>query len=372
MKVVLLFLLQALLSVQEKGEGVDPAAPLRKHWKPITLSRDNTSAREILEKILQENGEKFELPDNWEPKPISVKFEGVTFWQAVDEVCRLDGNLLLLPERARFFLIANPAKATPLAYAGPMRFSIHDITRVRELAYPDRTDRTELSLRVHWIREYRPLLDPWPFPGTVDVARAEDGRGRSLLPQVTVDSSFVRSPGGTSDRSSVWMLRLQPVDRDLNSIARLDLVWKTPFPDEVVDVLFDTPTQSEGVSRPVGEFRLTLESCKRNAKGGSSLESKFVLEADPTNLSAAVRRELEAVPLARRMLQYVEIDGKVKRERQYFSVKPDPKNPMRVALSTWVDGSSDPKTLMVRVASRMSLLSIPLSFKDLPLPEAGK
>jgi hypothetical protein len=98
----------ALLSLQEKGEGPDPAVALRKHWKPITLSRDTTSAREILEEILRDSDEKFELPDDWQPKPISVKFDGATFWQAVDEVCRLDGALGLSLDRGRFSLVKKP------------------------------------------------------------------------------------------------------------------------------------------------------------------------------------------------------------------------------------------------------------------------
>jgi hypothetical protein len=371
MPILPVLLLPALLSLQEKGEGPDPAVALRKHWKPITLSRDTTSAREILEEILRDSDEKFELPDDWQPKPISVKFDGATFWQAVDEVCRLDGALGLSLDRGRFSLVKKPARPTSIAYAGPLRFSVHDVTRVRELKDAERRDRTELTLRVHWTKGYRPILDPWPQPGSIEVLRAEDIRGRSLLPPVDVEATFVRSASGTSERSSVWLLRLQPVDRDLNSIARLDVLWKTPFPEELEDVVFDTPTQSEGVCHRVGDFRVTLESCKRDPKGGSSLQVIVVLEADPSNLSPAVRRELDAVPLARRLLQEVELDGKTQ-DRQYFTAKPDPKNPLRVALSTWVSGLGEPQSLKVRVARRMSLLSVPLSFKDVRLPEAVK
>jgi hypothetical protein len=71
------------------------------------------------------------------------------------------------------------------------------------------------------------------------------------------------------------------------------------------------------------------------------------------------------------LLQEVELDGKTQ-DRQYFTAKPDPKNPLRVALSTWVSGLGEPQSLKVRVARRMSLLSVPLSFKDVRLPEAVK
>ena len=56
-----------------------------------------------------------------------------------------------------------------------------DVARIRELRYPNRTDRTELMIFVQWTDKFVSVLDPWPYPGTIEVVRAESD-GRSLLP----------------------------------------------------------------------------------------------------------------------------------------------------------------------------------------------
>jgi len=115
---------------------------------------------------------------------------------------------------------------------------------------------------------------------------------------------------------------------------------------------------------------VTLESCKKDTKGGSMMELKLVLEADPSNLSPESRRSLEAIPLARRLLQEMEVDGASK--WPYWTPAADPKNPLKVTLGTWLDGGAPPQSMKVYVARRMTLLPVPMSFSGIRVPEVGK
>jgi len=347
----------------------DPAAPLRKYWKPVTLDVKDAPANEVLDRIFEQTGERIRIPEEWKPSPITLKLDGASMWRAIDEVCRRDGNLMLDNSRHRLSLTAGPAVLPPVAYAGPVRFSLHDVTRVRELRYPDRADRTEFSVLARWTDSYSPQLHPWPQPGLLEVVRAEDAGGRSLLPPVSVDENFVRSAGGSSQRASSWLLRIQPAGRTDKVLPRLELAWKILFPDEVEDVVFETPTRAAGESRKVGDFTVTLESCSKDGKGGPSIETRVRFHADPSSLSAAARRAIEEIPLERRLLNDMEVDGKPRRE--YFGTVGD-KKPFDVVFRFWLYDNPEPKAVKFRVARRMSPLSIPLVFTDIPLPEVEK
>lgn len=363
MRICVLFIPLALAGFQ------DPADPLRKYWKPITLDVKDVPANQVLDQIFEQAGERLEIRGSWKPNPVTVKLEGVSVWRAVDEVCRRDGNLMLDNNRHRLALRKAPAALPPVAYAGPVRFSIEDVTRVRELRYPDRMDRTELSIMARWTEGYSPVLHPWPQPGILEVVRAEDAGGRSLLPAVGIEETFVRSAGGTSGRASSWLLRIQPVARPDKVLSRLELAWKTVFPDEVEEVVFQTPTRAAGESHKIGDFTVTLEKCSKDEKGGSSLETRVRFHADPPALSAEARGALEAVPLERRLLNDMEVDGESKRE--YFGIVGE-KKPFDVVFRCWIHDKPEPRTLKFRAARRMSPLSIPVVFSDIPLPEVEK
>jgi len=357
------------LSLQDKAPPSDPAEPLRKFWKPVTLAVQKASAQEVLQEIMKQSGETLQMARDWEPKSISVDLKGVPFWRAVDEVCRLDGNLGLHPSRHNLELRLG-AGVPPTAYAGPVRFAIQEVVRVREIRYPARFDRTEISVVARWTSGYTPILDPWPYPGTLEVVRAMDRQGRSLLPPVALEETFVRSAGGSSGRSAEWLFRLQPADRTERVLPVVDLRWKPLHAEEVEDVVFENPLQTDGVARRVGDFTVTLQRCARDEKGGSMIEARLALHADSSTLAPEARRAIEEVPLQRRMLNESELDGK--KGWQFFKVMGDGRNPFDVALQFWMDGEHPPQKLKLRVARRVSSLSIPITFADVPIPEAGK
>jgi hypothetical protein len=196
--------------------------------------------------------------------------------------------------------------------------------------------------------------------------RADVG-GRSLLPPVVVEENFIQSAGGTSSQSSTWLVRLQPAERTEKEISRLDVIWKTMYPVEVEEITFDTPVDTEGVSRKVGPFIVTFESCKRDSRGGTGLEAKVVVQADVSNLSQEILKSLQEVPLARRLLNEVEVDGL--KGMELFKVVEGAEGPYKVMLRTWLFGNQSPKTIKFRVAKRAIMMATPLSFANIPLPE---
>jgi hypothetical protein len=228
-------------------------------------------------------------------------------------------------------------------------------------------DRTELTIFVQWTDKFVPVLDPWPYPGTLEVVRAETASGHSLLPLVDVGENFIRSAGGTSGHSSKWLVRLQPADRAEKEIARLDVLWKTMFPVEVEEIAFDNPLESEGVTRRVGPFTVTLASCKREPRGGSGLETQLLLQADPSSLPPETLRSLQAVPLERRVLNEVEVDNQ--KDLELFKVVEGTREQSKVTLRTWLSGDRNPQTVKFHIAKRAILLAIPLSFTNIRLPE---
>jgi len=362
-------LLVLALSLQDKGSPSDPAEALRPFWKPVTLSAKETSALELLQEVFKQSGEPLEKPRQWEPKSISIDLKGVPFWQAVDEICRRDGAVGFHPSRHWTKLQAG-ASVPPTAYAGPVRFAITDVSRVREIRYPERKDRTELSVQARWMQAYAPIQDPWPFPGTLEVVRAVDRQGRSLLPLVTLEETFTRTGSAGSLRSAEWLIRLQPADRTERVLPVVEMRWNVLHAEEIGDVVFEHPIRAEGASRQVGEIKVTLDRCARDARGGSMLETLITLEVDPTTLTPEARRAIEAIPLQRRLLHETEIDGN--RGGNFFADSGDKTNPFKVTMKHWMKGEPAPQSVKFKVARRIRSLSIPLTFTDVPLPETGK
>jgi hypothetical protein len=356
----------ALLAVQE--QAADPIETFQSFCKPINLDVKSVSAREVLRTIFEQSGETLEVPREWNPKELSLTLKNATFWQAIDEVCRLDGNIDI-PSRldSRSGLVAQPWSGRPICSVGPLRFCIQDVGRVREMQFPKRGDRTEITILVQWISQFTPVLDPWPCPGVIEIVRAEGSRGQTLLPPLKVDDHFVRSPGGTTDCKSMWMAHLQPTDRADKVISRLDAIWKTVVSTEVEKVVFDSPLQSEGQRRHFGPFALTLQAFKRDPKGGDSLEVKLVLEMDASRLTPEMRKSLESVPLRSRLLNKVDIDGRC--VSADFNEAEGTEGQFKAVFRHFVEGSRIPQTITYRVAKRASLVAIPLSFGSIRLPE---
>lgn len=359
-----------LLACSLQAVDLEAAEAFRPFWKPLKLEAKELSARDILAKIQQESGETIDLPDKgWAPKSISLNLREATFWQAVDEVCRLDGNLRHPLSSESSGMVAAPWRANPTFFLGPFRFTIEDVARVREFRYPDRSDYTEVTLLVQWTSSFTPALDPWPNPGRIEVVSAVDEGGRSLLPQVDAGGTFLRSPDGTSQRSSRWILRLQPVGKTVKAIGRLDLTWKTVRPDSITPINFDNPMGSEGMTRRVGPFTLTLERCARDPRGGAGLETTLVLRIDKSEVTPELGRDLLEVPLDRRVLNWVKVDG-VSRHRPFRSVV-DPKDPNKAIFKTYLS-EQVPRTISIHVATGISSLSVPLRFNGIRLPEDGR
>jgi len=141
----LLFLL-----AQDSGPPRDPQELLRPFWKPVSLHLKDTSSRTVFESLFTQAGQTLELPETWEPKAVSLDLVDASFWQAVDAVCKADGGIRMgtSTSRGQRGLVAEPWIPLPVCYAGPLRFSIADVSRVEELTDPERTSRTDLEVRM--------------------------------------------------------------------------------------------------------------------------------------------------------------------------------------------------------------------------------
>lgn len=362
-----LFVLLPLTAVQDKQDASNPEELFRALGKPVSLTVKDTPAREVFNKLFQQSGYHLMLPGTWESKNISVDLQNATFWQAVDKISQADGGIVLSSTSGEGEgLTLETWRMRPIVYAGPLRFSIDDVARIREVRYPVRMDRTELKIFARWTDQYAPVLDPWPYPGTIEVIRAECG-GHSLLPPMVVEETFIQSAGGTSNRSSTWLLRLQPARRSDKAISSLDVIWRTVFPLEIENIAFDNPLESKGDSRRAGPFTVTLERCRRDSRGGTGLETQIVLQVDRTNWSSEALKSLQEVSLAQRILTDVDVDGE--KERDLFKIVEGPEGSNTVTLRTWLFKEKSPKTITLRIAKRAVLLVTPLSFTNIPLPE---
>lgn len=339
-------------------------------WKPVTLELKDVDAREAVEEARRQAGVVLELPQRVAEKKITLSLKEVPFWRAFDEICRLHGDLRLGASSRAGLVEAKPWVERPLFYQGPLRFMIFDAARVRELRYPDRRDRTDLTISLRWTSDFLPVRSRMGLAGDLRLTRVEDDTGRSLLPPLEGENTFDHSlHGSPAAAASEWLLRLQPSAPKARRIARVEGEWEGAFLSDVEEVRFDKPLESVGTSRKVGPMTVTLQEFKPEKDGfrsGDSFEVRLRVSFDPSTAPEAWKEGLKQVPLGSRMLPMARSEAN---DSIYLSeVKGKEANAVELRGSVWGRGR-EPASIVLRVGKGVGAARGAFAFKDVALPE---
>jgi hypothetical protein len=369
------FLVASLLSGTPQGQ--EESFPGL--WKPVDLDVKDVPAGEAFRRVFEQAGGSIDLPDPFDDRKVTAALRGATFWQAVDEISRSHGDLRVSggANRSRDFrLQAGPWVEVPICYRGPMRFSVYDAARIRDLRFPERRDRTDVVVQALWTPWLEPVRTWTQVAGALRLTGAEDDVGRPLLPEVPGEGIYERNLTGRSGGAGcAWKFWLQPASAEARRI-RLEGVWEGHFLDRIESVEFAKPAEAVGQERKVGPltFRLETFDVKRSPLDpGGALSFTVRVSCDPAGAPADWLESLDAVPLGRRVLSLVEIrtagPGPL-RDRPQMVHELKGGGPHSIVLSGWSSGPHEEAALLrLRAGPEVRKASCPVVFGAVALPE---
>jgi len=290
-----------LLPAQAAPHESDPCKGLS---RPVDLDLQDIDTRAAFQALFRQSGSKLYLPESFPEKKISCRVKGVTFLEAVDALCRLNGSLRYYPSpTSGGELHSGPWTERPVSYRRPFRLSVYDTARIRELRYPIRGDRTDVTLVLQWADVVQPMWEGEETAGKIRVSRAEDDTGRSLLPPLEKPpgTEFMEG-GGEWSAASYWIVRLQPAAPGARKIASLDAEWEGRLLSGVEEATFENPEGAVGKLLRVGWITVTLVKFERNKDESS--EYSIRLSSDPS-APAKWKESLKEFPLEARILTHV-------------------------------------------------------------------
>lgn len=371
------FLLLALLSPRAAPQEPDPFQGL---WKPVDLNLENVETRAAFEALFEKAGMKLELPPTIAEKKLSYRAKGVPFWEAVDDLCRLNGNLRhpRKPFENDPQLQSSAWVEYPAAYRGPFRMSVFDVARVREFRYPGRGDRTDVTFVLQWTPPFEPVTEFLGLAGRIRVARIEDDTGKSLLPQAEIAIDFELGRAGYRKPSCFWPLRIQPAAAGAGKISRIDVEWEGAFLRDVEEIVFENPAESVGAVRRVGPLSVVLASFEKE-KGALADDEfpthEFVLRVsfDPEAPGGEWKKSLKEFPLPKRLLKTARVTlvkpGQGLQIRQFdLDDRKAGETSVDFHGSVTLGGEKRATAIALRVAKGMGSAKTTFMFKDVPLP----
>ena len=182
----------------------------------ITLRTPNAPADAVLGQLCEAAGIVYrsEPQSMWpegSPTIQAIDFRDEPFWSALLSVCRQTGTRPVErgfdPREAPTITVTRSGAATPIAVDGPLLFRIQQIERRASIQYGGADDdeaRTPDSLAVTLQIQPEPRLRMYAIGSSLQVERADDETGKSLLPTV----KFPMSPRGELLGNTTNMLRL--------------------------------------------------------------------------------------------------------------------------------------------------------------------
>lgn len=325
--------------------------PLRDFWEPIDLELENVEPREAFDRLFDATGLCPMDTSGLRGEPITLRLKGASYWQALDALCRAHGGINYPKRMFTDDLESRRWVDVPTVYRGPLRLHVYDTARVREIRYPDRADRTEVTIVAQWLPSFAQK------PGEFVITKAEDSDGTSLLPMVKVDPGFDLA---ADHRAAAWLFPLRPTRA--KSIRRLEATWTLTCLDRLQEVRFEKPAKSVGAAKDVGPIRVELSDYQMEH---GTHQFSIRLSFGPAKVSKEWKDSLEVVPLASRMALRVGVDGKKR------LVWKSGEGADHVEFKTF-GLQAVPEEIVVRVGADLRTVEIPFVFENVPLPEDGR
>jgi len=230
----------------------------------VSLSATDVPLSEILAALEKQSGNKIELearPGADGPPKLSVEFDKMPFWQALDRV--LDQSGLAVAEYGQAGTITlvprsqgQVSRAAAACYGGPFRFEPVFIEARRDLRNPD-SRSLMLTLEVAW----EPRLSPIGLKQKAAAFKAVDEQGKPLHFDDDRAEMEVPVEGVASVRLP---LALTLPSRDVKRIASLKGTLTAMLPGKTETFVFDKLTDAKKVEKRAAGVTVTLVQARKN------------------------------------------------------------------------------------------------------------
>jgi hypothetical protein len=202
-------------------------------WSPgrVSLAGGEQPASKILGAIAAESGNHVLLGDSYgsfHEQPVTLGQVAPTFWEVLDETCRLSGNRVRPhydTRQAGLVVVTGTPCRFPTAYSGPLRAQIVSARRSfnEELDYENLSSNKahtfELGLQFIWEDRFRLLA----YRSHADLVEARTNTGVELPPTQSTGNGWNVAGAGT--RQLTMSLRLQPPPTSAAKLATLKFKW---------------------------------------------------------------------------------------------------------------------------------------------------
>lgn len=325
---------------------------------PLTLVLEDVSFQEAFTRLRVASGRDPRLP-RLDDRKVSLRLEGVSYWRALDELCRAHGNLHYVPQEYGDGRIErDEGPALPAFTFGPLRVSVLHVHRVRELLYPERLDRVELTLVGEFERELSLLRYSDYKTWNLNLTLAEDDRHASLLPEVAAGTTYIRS----FHHQRIRTFRLRP-PADEAGAMRLEGVLEAAVLTDFEDVHFSL--SDKGEVKTAGPLTVALTYAGPEPRGMEGEGVSFRINVATGGMPEAERELWTRVPLKDRVGP-ASFPGRGSFWRS-GSYEPDPQNPNAITLRYSLN--ERPPRVGCRVAMRVVPIRVPFKLGPVPIPQ---
>ncbi len=220
---------------------------------------------EILTGIQEQTGNRIVLRDAGGlggERKLTVDFDGVSFWQALDELTQQAG-LSVYPygEDKAIALVArgegSQARESLVSYSGPFRFEA-----IRVLAQRDLRAADGGSLRLTVEATWEPRLSPISLQQPMNTVEALDEKGNPIA--VDQQKAAIEVPVSPLATAVEIVLPFELPSREVNKIARLSGNLRALVPGNIETFRFDDLTEAKNVEKRVAGVTVRLEQVRKN------------------------------------------------------------------------------------------------------------
>jgi hypothetical protein len=242
------------------------------HEPAMVNLQGNLSVFEALETIQKQTRnpvglDAFRRQDAFQEK-FDFNIQGVTFWEAIDEVlgkigwqiAPKDGAGLALgpkfviPEDQSELLEDLSSEPLPAIYIGILRMQPISLSKSMNFLDPLQSTAT-LEFSLHWEPRFHPVFVRFPMDKLV--VRTDE----SQLLLVPKDQSSEYVPSGSQMITSMRVIKPTPTALKIGS-------WKgelqIAIPGRLATIEFNSPTESSGKTLTTGDMKVVLESARKN------------------------------------------------------------------------------------------------------------
>lgn len=334
----------------------------------VTLSLDHADVRTAFQRVADIEGA--EIPTNPPdllascPGAITAEFHGLTYWQAILELCRRSDLEVRCGPRGTVLIRRQPAAAPRDAIGCSGAFLV--CGRLARWSQDAADPGRSLRLEIHAEPRAQLLRGDWH----VELAEASDPRGQSLRP--LAESGMNMGGSGTLADGYSWFVPLRPVASAETRLARLrgsvnvllaEQVITGQAPDHAGDHTLGGPMP---IHMPCGSVSASV---LRVVKDGAVWTMEMQVDIDP----AEVEWDVLMQSLASGGLRAFDADGREFVLRNFWRAGEGPSSQIKCKWGPNPNPSTaqpgEPYKLVWRVPGKMVRVKVPFELTDVRLVE---